>query len=319
MAQSDAEEISADSLTLRRWQDLAVPLSSDNYFNATAIATHFGKHPHEYIRLSRTREYLEALCREVNEQPTRTQRGGPCQGTWFHPRVMLDFSRWLDVHFAIWMDSWILELTRRDDKERLGAENAQEILQITESPRSGIAARQQAARPSPLYRFQLCILNEQDLQIALVQHVRRSHPRAVFVGGLCELIESPERRRVAVQLGYTTGQPDLLCLNGTAEHSGLALEFKHPGFALEDRPPSDRQREYHKCLEDLGWRVIVCNDVFQAAREVDFHMAKALRKCECCSALLTECELQEHLRRKRKRRASASGGQEARVSSQVDA
>lgn len=298
-------EVSAPTeLVVRRWRDLAVQ-SANGYFNATLCAAHFGKLPNDYLRLPRTREYLEALGSEMkcaDQLLVQAQRGGSCQGTWLHPRVMLDFARWLDARFAVWADTWVLEVLKVASSR---VEAPPTVPPAPQEQSVSVAARQQAARPTPLFRYQLCILNEQDLQVALVQYLRRAHPRAVIVGGLCELIEPADQRKLAVQMGYTAGQPDLLILNSTTEHGGFAVEFKHPGFALSEKAPTERQLEYHRRLRELGWRVEVCNDVFHAAREIDAYLAKARRSCDCCSVLWTEEELSEHLRRKRRRRPAA--------------
>jgi len=35
--------------------------------------------------------------------------GGVYGGTWMHPRLAIDFARWLNPKFAVWMDGWFLE------------------------------------------------------------------------------------------------------------------------------------------------------------------------------------------------------------------
>lgn len=71
-----------------------------------------GKQWHDYWRTDRTTEYLEALSLETGISVSSlclTVKGGAHQGTWIHPRVAVDFARWINPAFAVWMDGWFLE------------------------------------------------------------------------------------------------------------------------------------------------------------------------------------------------------------------
>ncbi len=282
------------SLQRRRWQGLDFSLRpEDGFFDATAAASAFHKQVFEYLRLERTKAYLEALRQDerVPEVVVKTTQRGQDPGSWFHPRLMLDFARWLDVRFAVWMDAWILEvlLDFRDGGACISA-----------AAPTTVAQRQEAARPKPLYLHQVCILNERDLHMQVVVEVRRRHPDALLVGGICEQAEGASGRALAVQLGYTAGQPDLLVLNRGPTCAGLALEFKHPGFGLDINSPSDAQLKYHARLRGCGWRVVVCNSAFEAVLHIDDYMRTQVQlSCECCGSWwASAAELQAHLRRK---------------------
>lgn len=283
------------TLQQRRWQGLEITLRpEDGFFDATAAASAFHKQAFEYLRLERTKAYLEALKHDasVPKEVVKTVQRGRESGSWFHPRLMLDFARWLDVRFAVWMDAWILEVLAS------GREAVKEPVVIVGT--ASVAQRQEAARPKPLYLHQLCILNERDLHVQVVVEVRRRHPHALLVGGICEQAEGAAGRVLAGQLGYTAGQPDLLVLNRGPTCAGLALEFKHPGFGLDQTPPSEVQTQYHRRLRGCGWQVVVCNSAFEAVLKIDDYMRTQVQcYCECCDSWWpNESELQAHVRRK---------------------
>ena len=85
-------------------QKIEVQRFDNNYFDATSIGSTFGKIAYEYLRLDRTKEYIEDLSRELelpsgigNEKGPNaiviTQRGGKGV-TLFHPRLLTDYIRW---------------------------------------------------------------------------------------------------------------------------------------------------------------------------------------------------------------------------------
>lgn len=123
-----------------------------------------------------------------------------------------------------------------------------------------------AARPSRLFRRQLCILNETDLHKAVVAYIRRFHCGAIVVAGLGELQDTAEKRLASWAKGYLCGQPDLLILNRHRRWAGLAIEFKNPGF--EPEVPR-AQREALEALEAEGWSTLVSNDYDAICRRLD--------------------------------------------------
>ncbi len=89
--------------------DMTVLFQADGFINATAIAKQFNKNPKDYLKSKRTQEYIEAvrtiLLTEQNQLVIIKQGGSPEeQGTWLHPKLAVDFARWLDVRFAVWCD-----------------------------------------------------------------------------------------------------------------------------------------------------------------------------------------------------------------------
>jgi KilA-N domain len=81
----------------------------DGFINATAIAKQFNKQPKDYLKSRRTQEYIESIRRILlmeQNQLVRVQNGGNPQeiGTWLHPKLAIDFARWLSSDFAVWCD-----------------------------------------------------------------------------------------------------------------------------------------------------------------------------------------------------------------------
>jgi len=122
-----------------------VSFRNDGYLHATKIAQHFGKQVRDYLINSRTTDYINALIESLSEKGNPLtqsdlviiKKGNSknfSQGTWLHPKLAVDFARWLDPRFAVWCDEQIehilsgsLKLETRDvvlsaqDARRLSA------------------------------------------------------------------------------------------------------------------------------------------------------------------------------------------------------
>lgn len=94
-----------------------VMFQDNAYLNATAIAKRFDKLPKDYLKTEQTKEYIKALKNRLNSTRTkilvkenqlvRVQNGGNNRGTWLHPKLAIDFARWLSAEFAVWCDEQI--------------------------------------------------------------------------------------------------------------------------------------------------------------------------------------------------------------------
>ncbi len=78
----------------------------DAYFNATEAAKPFGKVPKDWLRTQAGKEYLEAVSKWANmpiSELVITREGSPSSGggTWMHPKVAIEFARWLNPFFAV--------------------------------------------------------------------------------------------------------------------------------------------------------------------------------------------------------------------------
>ena len=97
----------------------AVSFRQDGYLNATAIATHFGKQPRDYLKTEQTQQYIAALAEYLSSktkvlveenQLVVVKNGGNARGTWLHPKLAIHFARWLDPRFAVWCDEQIEQI-----------------------------------------------------------------------------------------------------------------------------------------------------------------------------------------------------------------
>jgi hypothetical protein len=96
-------------LITAQFDGMPVMFRTDGFINATAIAKQFNKQPRDYLKSERTQEYMEAvktiLLTEQNQLVIIKQGGSPEeQGTWLHPKLAVDFARWLSIKFAVWCD-----------------------------------------------------------------------------------------------------------------------------------------------------------------------------------------------------------------------
>lgn len=98
------------ALNSRSWN--GTPISrrtTDGYVNATAMAKASGKQWSHYRQTDRATIYMEALSRNTEIRVTELYVAKPGEGTWIHPRLAVDFARWISAEFAVWMDAWFLE------------------------------------------------------------------------------------------------------------------------------------------------------------------------------------------------------------------
>lgn len=96
-----------------------VSFQNNGYLNATVVASHFNRRVGNYLKSERTQEYISALAEKLSVTPKRAtednqiviiKQGGTEQGTWLHPKLAVDFARWLDPKFAVWCDEQIEQI-----------------------------------------------------------------------------------------------------------------------------------------------------------------------------------------------------------------
>lgn len=91
---------------------ISVSFRSDAWFNATQVASSFGKRPVDWLRTDETKEYIKAIvqiCTVDENQLVSKKAGNPEHGggTWMHPKLGIPFARWLDARFGVWCDMQI--------------------------------------------------------------------------------------------------------------------------------------------------------------------------------------------------------------------
>jgi hypothetical protein len=139
ISEKEPEEISEESekgtdpedheSQIKIWNEVPIPRRvSDGYISATAMGKVYRKKFCEYSRSERATAYIQAL--SVNIAAEGSQTVGPLEvrnhtslgstslidscwgthtGTFIHPRLAIDFARWLSPEFAVWMDQWFLD------------------------------------------------------------------------------------------------------------------------------------------------------------------------------------------------------------------
>lgn len=92
------------------------------FFNATVIAKQFGKKTDDFLRLSSTKEYIEAIEQDSQngnsrlenskvenlhfENLVRITHGGKYKGTWLHKELAFEFFGWCNPMFRRAMHKW---------------------------------------------------------------------------------------------------------------------------------------------------------------------------------------------------------------------
>lgn len=101
------------------FNDIQVSFSQDAFLNATEIAKQFGKRVQNYLKSEQTQEYITALAEALfgaskQNQLVIIKKGGKAQeqGTWLHPKLAIDFARWLNPKFAVWCDIQIEKILK---------------------------------------------------------------------------------------------------------------------------------------------------------------------------------------------------------------
>ena len=109
------------------YESVNIDFTEYAYVNITPIAKHYKKRPNDYLRLARTEEYIQALAGklsstgfpvDVNSLVVTVEGGfSDNNGTWLHPKLVIDFARWLNPEFALWCDEQIENILRAKQAE----------------------------------------------------------------------------------------------------------------------------------------------------------------------------------------------------------
>lgn len=99
-----------NAIALQYNDNISVNFTNDAWFNATEVASSFGKRPIDWLNLESTQQYISDLCEIFKCEESsllKTKRGRHDGGSWFSPKLSIPFARWLDSKFAIWCDMQI--------------------------------------------------------------------------------------------------------------------------------------------------------------------------------------------------------------------
>lgn len=105
------------------YQGKPVRFSSDGWLHATKLADRFGKRIDHWLDNADTLEYIQALDEHLNGSESKISntrnsgylvtRRGNGGGTWIHPKLAVNFARWLSAKFSVWCDARIEEILHR--------------------------------------------------------------------------------------------------------------------------------------------------------------------------------------------------------------
>lgn len=199
------------AIITRTYQDHAISYSADGWFNATEAAAKFGKSPYEWQRLPDTVAYVAALERKYGKIPYSKSKRGAGGGTWLHPKLAVNFARWLDVDFAVWCDEQIDGIIRgKDDWRTLRHTSASTnkmvnaILQMTRAEAGKDTQHFHYANEAKLVNWALCGefigLNRENLtsqELDLLAHLEERN--AILLGrGLTREQRQPMLKQYAM-------------------------------------------------------------------------------------------------------------------------
>ena len=98
---------------------------SDGYGSLTHMCKAGGKKPNDYMRLEKTKAFVEKLSSVTGCPVTELiekNNGGKDQGTWVHPRILINAAQWVSVDF----DLAVSELVQKFMSGQLTTEESQE-------------------------------------------------------------------------------------------------------------------------------------------------------------------------------------------------
>lgn len=234
--------------------NVAVSFRNDGYLNATAIATHFGKQPRDYLKTEQTQQYIAALAEYLSSktkvlveenQLVVVKNGGNARGTWLHPKLAIHFARWLDPRFAVWCDEQIEQILSGSLKSQTTTDQRTPLRQAVSALVGARGIDYSTAYKMVHQRFAVNSIDEipADVLPAAVEYVHR----LTLGGGQPEITFSPmELRELATVTYYCAWACDLL--------RELAAPLSDLGYAkastLRTLPNESRffLRNVHKAL-----------------------------------------------------------------------
>lgn len=123
----------------------------------------------------------------------------------------------------------------------------------------------------------LALTNETSLHHRVIQFVKKYYPDAIIIPGLGENQDTAAKRIDSKRKGYQAGQPDIILAVKNAKYIGFAIELKNPrGTGVL----SDNQRAYLSNLQEQNYKVLMCHDYDEIAKQVHEYMAS--RRFFCC-------------------------------------
>jgi hypothetical protein len=115
----------------------------------------------------------------------------------------------------------------------------------------------------------ISIQSENDLHYKVVDFLKKHYPDVMFLVGLGELQDSPNKRCMAWKKGYRSGTCDIIILRNNEEFNGLAFEFKNPKGTGR---VSSKQMDYCLDLSHNDFKVVISNNYDEIVKEIVMYM-----------------------------------------------
>lgn len=81
----------------------------DGYINLTQMCQVNGKKLDNFMKTTKTQDYVTALSNSMQMEVVDTKQGQN-GGTWGHPSLAINLARWISAEFAVWCDAHIFNL-----------------------------------------------------------------------------------------------------------------------------------------------------------------------------------------------------------------
>ena len=102
-------------LTEFNYNGQTITRREDGYYNATQMCKANGKLVADWLRLEETKAYKQEMAVTMGipiDELTTVKAGNPIYGggTWIHPSLAINLTRWISPKFAVWCDAHIFNL-----------------------------------------------------------------------------------------------------------------------------------------------------------------------------------------------------------------
>lgn len=100
------------NITAFSYNQQTINQREDGFINLTQMCQANGKKLENFLKTTKTQEYVTALSRSMQIEVTDVIKGGnpQLQGTWGHPSLAINLARWISADFAVWCDAHIFNL-----------------------------------------------------------------------------------------------------------------------------------------------------------------------------------------------------------------
>lgn len=104
------QDITNQSGIVKIYQGVTIRIREDRYVCLTDMAKANNRKVAQWLLLSSTKTYIEALVQVVGKPTSVLLEVGHGTPTWAHPKLAIRFAQWCSDSFAVQVDFWIDEL-----------------------------------------------------------------------------------------------------------------------------------------------------------------------------------------------------------------